>query len=55
MATDKRERQRANREAKQAVEAKKSKRTHRFDLAKRWAIYTVIFLAALFVLWLLTN
>jgi hypothetical protein len=55
MATDKRARQRANREAKQAVEAKHSKRQQRFDLAKRWALYTVIFLAALFVLWLFTN
>jgi hypothetical protein len=55
MATDKRERQRANREAKQAIEAKDAKRRRRFDLVKRWAIYTAIFLAVLFVLWLLTN
>jgi len=55
MATDKRERQRANREAKQAVEARVQKRRQRFGLVKRWAFYAAIFLVVLFVLWLLTN
>jgi hypothetical protein len=55
MATDKRDRQRANREAKQAVEAKATIRRKRLDLVKKWAIYTAIFLVGLFVLWLLTN
>ena len=55
MATDKRERQRANREAKQAIEAKAAKRRGRFDLAKKWAIYAAVFLVAILVLWFLAN
>lgn len=55
MATDKRERQRQNREAKKAEEAKKANRRRRFDLAKRWAIYTVLFMGALVILWLVTG
>jgi cell division septal protein FtsQ len=55
MATDKRERQRANREAKQAVEAKEQRRSQRFTLARRWVSYAAIFLVVLFVLWLLTH
>lgn len=50
MATDKRDRQRQNREAKKAEEAKAAKRKRRFDLAKRWAIYAVLFIAALVIL-----
>lgn len=55
MATDKRERQRQNREAKRAEEAKRATRQRRFDLAKRWGIYTLLFIIGLLVLWLLTN
>lgn len=50
MATDKRERQRQNREAKKAAEEKASKRQHRFGLIKKYAIYAVIFIAAIVVL-----
>ena len=42
MATDKRERQRANREAKKAAEAKAKRRRDAFALAKRWALYGVL-------------
>lgn len=55
MATDKRERQRLNREAKKAEEAKAAKRQRRFDLAKRWTIYAVLFIAALVILRLLAG
>ncbi len=50
MATDKRERQRANREEKKAAEEKAAKRKHRLDLAKRWALYVALFLIAIVVL-----
>jgi hypothetical protein len=50
MATDKRDRQRQNRAAKKEAEAKASKRKRRFDLAKRWAIYTAIFIVAIVIL-----
>ena len=55
MATDKRARQRANREEKRAAEEKAAKRQHRFDLAKRWAMYGVIFIIAILILLWLTN
>jgi t-SNARE complex subunit (syntaxin) len=55
MATDKRERQRANRGEKKAEEAKAAKRRSRIDMAKRWALYAVIFIIAIFVLWLISN
>lgn len=50
MATDKRDRQRANREEKRAAEEKAAKRQHRFDLAKRWALYIALFVVAIVVL-----
>lgn len=45
MATDKRDRQRANREEKKAEEAKTAKRQRAFGLAKKWAIYAALFIA----------
>jgi hypothetical protein len=50
MATDKRDRQRANREEKRAAEEKAAKRRRIFDLIKRYAIYTAIFVVAIFAL-----
>jgi cell division protein FtsL len=50
MATDKRDRQRANREEKKAAEAKTAKRQHRFDLVKKWAIYAIIFIVVILAL-----
>ena len=50
MATDKRDRQRANREEKRAAEEKAAKRKHRFDLAKRWGMYVALFVIAIVVL-----
>ena len=55
MATDKRDRQRANREEKRAAEAKAARRKHWITLAKRWAIYTAIFVVAILVLLYFTN
>lgn len=42
MATDKRERQRANRETKKAAEAKKKRRSDAFALARKWALYGLL-------------
>lgn len=39
MATDKRARQRANRDEKRAREAKAKRRSDAFRIAKRWALY----------------
>lgn len=50
MATDKRDRQRQNRAAKKEAEARAAKRKRRFDIAKRWAIYTAIFIVAIVIL-----
>ncbi len=55
MATDKRERQRANRDEKKAEQAKAAKRRARIDMAKRWALYAAIFIIAIFALWLISN
>ena len=55
MATDKRERQRANREEKKAAEEKAAKRQKRFDQAKRYGFYAAIFIIALVALTLLTS
>ena len=55
MATDKRERQRSNREAKKAEEAKKAKRQHIFDQIKKYGGYAVLFLVSLAALKLLTG
>ena len=50
MATDKRERQRANREIKKAEEAKLDDKKKRWAIVKRYAMYTVIFAIALLAL-----
>ena len=50
MATDKRARQRQNRQEKKAAVEKAAKRKRRFDLARRYAIYAVIFIIAIVVL-----
>ncbi|MEZ5175251.1 MAG: hypothetical protein R2823_03490 [Acidimicrobiia bacterium] len=50
MATDKRERQRANRELKKEEQAKAGRKQHRIDVLKRYAGYTVIFAIALIAL-----
>ncbi len=50
MATDKRDRQRANREEKRALEAKAEKRRRVIGIVKKYAIYTGIFAAAIIAL-----
>lgn len=50
MATDKRERKRANREIKKAEEAKQQRKEHRISVIKRYAMYTVLFSIALIAL-----
>jgi len=49
MATDKRDRQRANRADKQVREAKAKRRSDAFHLVKRWALYGLL-IVAVFVL-----
>lgn len=49
MATDKRERQRANREEKKAAEAKTKRRKEIFAVVKKWTIYGVLLVVALLV------
>jgi hypothetical protein len=49
MATDKRERQRANREAKQAAQRKVERRQSLFDRSKRIAIWVVLGIVLLFL------
>jgi len=55
MATDKRDRQRANREEKKAAAAKAAARKERFDLIKKYAIYAAIFAVAILLLLYFTN
>lgn len=50
MATDKRDRQRANRELKKQDQAKANSKKQRMDIVKRYAGYTVIFAIALIAL-----
>jgi hypothetical protein len=50
MATDKRERQRQNREAKKAAEEQASKRQQRWRMVRKYAIYAAIFIAAIVAL-----
>ena len=50
MATDKRERQRANREQKKAEEEKRARRKHRIDQIKKYGAYAGIFIASIIVL-----
>lgn len=47
MATDKRDRQRANRDEKKAAEAKVKRRQDAFALIKKWTIYGVLLVSAL--------
>ena len=47
MATDKRDRQRANREEKKAGEAKVKRRREAYARIKKWAIYAVLVAASL--------
>ena len=49
MATDKRDRQRANRAEKQAAEAKRQRRRRAIDLAKKWAIWGLLIVAAVLI------
>ena len=44
MATDKRDRQRANRAEKQAREAKAKRRSDALRLIRRWAVYAALIL-----------
>ncbi len=55
MATDKRDRQRANREAKKAEAAKAAKRKHIVDQIKKYGGYVVLFVGSLFVLRFFTG
>jgi hypothetical protein len=47
MSSDKRARQKANREAKKAQEAKVAKRRHYFGLVKKYAGYALLFVASI--------
>jgi predicted anti-sigma-YlaC factor YlaD len=55
MATDKRERQRANREEKKAVEAKQERRQKLWARVKKWTIYGVAIVVIYLVLTLLLR
>ena len=50
MATDKRARQRANRDAKKAAEAKASLRAKRWGIVRRYATYTLVFAIGIILL-----
>lgn len=50
MATDKRDRQRVNKDLKRAEEAKKAKKSHRFSVIKRYAWYALFFSIAIIAL-----
>ena len=54
MATDKRERQRANRAEKQAAEAKVQRRQHYFALAKKYGGYALLIIIALVLITILS-
>jgi len=54
MATDKRERQRANRAEKQAAEAKVQRRKHYFALAKKYGGYALLIIIALVLITILS-
>jgi hypothetical protein len=47
MSSDKRARQKANRDAKKAQEAKSAKRKHYLDLGKKYAGYALLFVATI--------
>jgi hypothetical protein len=50
MATDKRDRQRANKDIKRAEQAKKTQKTHRISVIKKYTWYTVLFAMAIIAL-----
>jgi hypothetical protein len=50
MATDKRDRQRANKDLKRAEEAKTAKKSHRYSVIKKYLWYTVLFAMAIIAL-----
>ena len=54
MATDKRDRQRANRAEKQAAEAKVQRRQHYFALAKKYGGYALLIIIALVLVTILS-
>lgn len=54
MATDKRDRQRANRAEKQAAEAKVARRQNIFALVKKYAKYAALVVVALLIITFLT-
>ncbi len=55
MASEKRERQRANRDVKRAEEDKADSRTKRMAIVRRYATYALIFGAAIIALKLLSG
>ena len=55
MATDKRDRQRANRAEKQKAEAKVQRRKHYFALAKKYGLYALLIVVALLVITFVTS
>ncbi len=55
MASDKRERQRANRDEKRAEEQKADTRMKRIAIIKRYGTYALIFAAAIIALKLLSG
>lgn len=55
MATEKRERQRANREVKKAAEAKQKRRRDAWATIKKWTIYGVVIVVIFLGLSLLLN
>ena len=55
MATDKRDRQRANRAEKQKAEAKVDRRKHYFALAKKYGLYALLIVVALLVITFVTT
>ncbi len=50
MPSEKRDRQRANRDLKRAEEQKVDVRKKRFRMARRYTVYVVLFLGVIFVL-----
>jgi t-SNARE complex subunit (syntaxin) len=55
MATDKRERQRANRDEKKAAEARAKRRQAAFATIKKWTMYGVAIVAVYVILTLLLR
>ncbi len=55
MASDKRERQRANRDIKRAEEDKAGQKSKRIAIIKRYGMYTFIFAAAIVALKLISG